>query len=238
MADYDILLGEVMPFVDGCSVPLAISRIRLATIELCRESLIVKRTLTGQSVVVDEPYVVVPVPTDQSVVHIRNMQIDGFDIAHRSQDALDLAWRDENAGRALFSDYHYQGYNPDPEGWRTYKQERPGAYYLEMDDSLGTRIRLVGISRQAYSTLSYQLVLEPTIDSTTFATWVLNDYAETIAAGAIARLLAIPKKPWTDLASAAVYRATFNDGLGKAMGDGARDFTRDDESTGRTTAYV
>jgi hypothetical protein len=116
-------------------------------------------------------------------------------------------------------------------------QDRPEVYHLEVDDA-GLRIRLVGIPRLSFTTLAYRLVLKPARDAIGFDTWVLEDYFETIAAGALSRLLSIPQKPWTNLPSAAMYRARFDEGAGKAKGEGARDFTRDDQSTGRTTPYV
>lgn len=237
MADYDVLLPEVLPEAPGCSEPLAVREIRSATIELCTKGLMVKQTLTAQNVVIDDPYVAIPIPANRKLIHLQNMQIDGRDVDHRSSDALDIAWRDENAGRAIFADYHQSGYDPNPDGWRSHRCDLPSAYYLEVDDT-STRIRLVGIPRKSYTTLTYKMVLAPSRASTGFDTWVLDDYFKTIAAGALAGLLSIPKKPWTDLATAAMYRSRFNEGVADALGDGARDFTRDDESTGRTTAYV
>jgi hypothetical protein len=238
MANYDVLLPEVLPEAPGCSEPLAVREIRNATIELCKKALIVKVPVTAQNVVANSAYVTVAVPTGTELIHLREVTIDGQDVVGRSVDALDLNWRDDQARQIVFKDYHYRGFNPSPDGWAIYEtDQRPSNFHLEQSDD-GVRIRLVGIPKQSYSTLAYKMVLQPSRAAVSFYTWVLDGYFETIAAGAVARLLAMPNQKWTDMATASVYRTRFNDGVGDAMGEGARDFVRDDESTGRTTSYI
>jgi hypothetical protein len=237
VADYDTLLPEVLPDVPGCSEPIAIRAIRNATRDLCRRSFLVKVPIVDQVVVAGEARVLISVPTGTELIHLREVSLDGYDVTHRSTDALDLSWRDEQARQIVFKDYHYRGFNPNPDGWSVIEMDRPSLYHVEMADD-GARIRLVGIPRQSYTSLAYKLVLQPNRVAASFYTWVLDGYYETIAAGAIAELLSMPKKDWSDIAAAIPFRSRFNDGIADAMGDGARDFTRDDESTGRTTPYI
>lgn len=238
MADFDTLLSEVLPDTPQCPDPLAVREIRNATIELCIKALLFKQRRTGQSVAADNPYVAMPLPAGTELIHLRDVTLDGRDVHHRSADFLDLAWSDQRLGELTFQNCHGHTHSSMAEGWRTLVSDRPDTYHIEIDDAGVHQIRLVGIPRQAYTTLSYRMVLKPSRTSTGFATWVLDKYFQTIAAGAIANLLALPKKPWSDMAAAAVYRSKFAEGVAVAIGEGARDFTRDDESQGRVTPYV
>jgi hypothetical protein len=51
----------------------------------------------------------------------------------------------------------------------------------------------------------------------------LEDYYATLGAGVKARLMLMPRKPWTDQPSGLMYRSEYNDGLGRAMLDGVSD---------------
>jgi hypothetical protein len=237
MADYDVLLPEVLPEVPGVPEPLAIREIRAAVIDFCDRTKVAKVGAMGAVVTIDEPLVLIPELANRTLIDIQYVSIDGYDLKKASADYLNQAWRDENIGRALFSDYHSIGYNPSWETWQQYKQDRPEVYHLIIDDT-GTYFRFVGIPRRGYTTLAYMMRVKPHRTSTEFDTWVFDAYYKALAAGAIAKLLSIPKKDWTDLNTAAVYAARYETAVTDATGEGIRDFTRDDETTLRSTAYV
>lgn len=236
MADYDVLLPEVLPEVPGVPEPLAIREIRATFIDFCDRTKIVKVGALGATITADEPLVLIPEASGRTIIDVQYVSIDGYDLKKASADYLNQAWRDENLGRALFSDYHSIGYNPSWETWQQYKQTRPEVYHLVVDDT-GTYFRLVGIPRVGYDTLAYMLRVKPSRTSTGFDTWVFDSYYKAIAYGAVARLLSIPKKEWTDLVSSAMYAARYETAVTDAIGEGIRDFTRDDETTLRSTAY-
>jgi hypothetical protein len=237
MADYDVLLPEVLPEVPGVPEPLAIREIRAAVVDFCDRTKVAKITTTGAAIVADDPFVLIPELTGKSIIDVQYVSIDGYDLKKASADYLNQAWRDENLGRALFSDYHSIGYNPSWETWQQYKQDRPEVYHFVIDDT-GTRFRFVGIPRRSYTTLAYTIRVKPNRTSTGFDTWLIDAYYKELAAGAISRLLSIPKKDWTDLPTAALYGSRYEEAVTCATGEGIRDFTRDDETTLRTTAYV
>lgn len=238
-ATYDTILPEVLPEVPGCSDMLAIREVRNATIQLCEQALLLKRIVTGQTIAVDVPSVVIPDPIGYKVIDLQSVVIDaGAPLRGASADFLDLVWRDEMQAKTLFSRYHCTGgVDAARDGWRGFKQDRPEVYFLEVDDT-SLRIRFVGIPTVAYTTLDYVMRLKPTRASQDVEAWLLEDYFQTIAAGAIASLLALPKQRWTDMNTASVYRARFAEGVEAAKGAATRDFLRDDRTIGRTTAYV
>lgn len=61
-----------------------------------------------------------------------------------------------------------------------------------------------------------EATFKPSLTSTTFPTELWNQYGETIADGAKARLYKSPGKPYTDLNMAAVAAGDFNAACGKA----------------------
>jgi hypothetical protein len=54
------------------------------------------------------------------------------------------------------------------------------------------------------------VALAPTRKSTGIETFIYDLYSEGIAAGAKARLMAMPSKPFTDLNASMMYRAQFS----------------------------
>jgi hypothetical protein len=53
---------------------------------------------------------------------------------------------------------------------------------------------------------------------------VLNKYSEILISGALSRLYALPRKPWTDLQQSALHRAIFYSGFAAARTEAAEEF--------------
>ncbi len=68
--------------------------------------------------------------------------------------------------------------------------------------------------------------LKPTRASTTFPSWIYERYIETIAHGAKAKIMMIPKKPYTDVKLGAYHLEMFNGLAGDARIRAARGNTR------------
>lgn len=68
--------------------------------------------------------------------------------------------------------------------------------------------------------------LKPTRASTTFPTWIYERYIETIAHGAKAKIMMVPKKPYTDLKLGAYHSEMFSGLVGEARVRAARGNTR------------
>lgn len=74
--------------------------------------------------------------------------------------------------------------------------------------------------------LRVEVLLRPTADATGLTGWVANRYVRQLAAGAKARLMAMPDRPWTRPDFAAVYQSEFLDAKTRAKIDANRSLTR------------
>ena len=74
--------------------------------------------------------------------------------------------------------------------------------------------------------LSMTLALQPSQSATGFPSWIGNQYFEDLANGAIARLMIMPNKPWTDLINGAARRAAFESGMNNARASAVRSLAR------------
>lgn len=235
--DYDELLPYVLPDVPGCSEPLAIQSIRTAVIRFCEEAKILKRTLAAVPLIVDEPRYEIIAPTGYDWADVTFVLIDGKPIVGTSEDYMGLAWQDAGEWQRVFTSWQGCCCDGRSEGWREGKQQRPQAYYIDRDG--GDFIRLVGIPTEGSDafTLQLKLALKPTFNSTAVEDFVISDYFEILAQGALARLLAMPKKQWSDLNAAAINATKYNDGVGTVRNDALRSFVRDDQAIGRVTSH-
>lgn len=74
-----------------------------------------------------------------------------------------------------------------------------------------------------YGTL---VAMQPTQTAATIPDDVFANYAEAIAAGAIARIVGLPKEDWTDMTLAKAKRDYFEEQIGKAAMQAAKGFSR------------
>lgn len=88
----------------------------------------------------------------------------------------------------------------------------PQFYFRETTDTF----RLVPSPDQNYTdTIVPRVVLAPSRSSTGIAEdWIFENWVDAIAAGALAELLRMPAKPWTDLQRAVIYEDIFHRGWG------------------------
>lgn len=104
--------------------------------------------------------------------------------------------------------------------WRT-DVNLPTRFYMYDDNTVG-----LVMPPANGGALRINAALKPTRASTSFPTILYERYVETIAAGARARVMMIPKKPYTDLVNAAANMQMFLDGCGDARVRIARGATR------------
>lgn len=104
--------------------------------------------------------------------------------------------------------------------WRT-DVNLPSRWYMPDDTTVG-----LALAPSAGGNLRILAALKPSRASTTFPTWIYERYIETIAHGAKARLLMVPKKPYTDLKLGAYHGEQFNGLVGEARIRAARSNTR------------
>lgn len=82
--------------------------------------------------------------------------------------------------------------------------------------------------------LSFVLALQPRRASSAFPSWIDIKYRDALAAGARARLKAMPNKPWSDAKGAEADRKIFDDEKANARALGVSALTR---APTRTTSY-
>lgn len=71
-----------------------------------------------------------------------------------------------------------------------------------------------------------RVALKPTMSATAVGSILYEDYDEAIAAGALARLQAVPGKPWSDPKRAMEHEANFSDAMSLARVRSRKDYSR------------
>lgn len=104
--------------------------------------------------------------------------------------------------------------------WRT-DVRLPTRWYFADDNTVG-----LVMPPDAGGNLRIEVALKPTRVSTSFPAVIFERYIEVVAHGAKARLLRIPKKPYTDFKLALWYNQEFDAAVGEAMISTARGETR------------
>lgn len=94
-------------------------------------------------------------------------------------------------------------------GWRT--ETGQPEYFTHDGDK--NAITLVPYPGAVYAVVIPAAWKPSEVNPETFPDDVMEDYHEEIAQGALARIFAMPLKPWTDLALAASYGGLFADGI-------------------------
>jgi len=104
--------------------------------------------------------------------------------------------------------------------WRT-DVNLPTRWYIENE----TTVTLL-MPPATTGNLRILAALKPTRASTTFPAWIYERYIETIAHGAKAKIMMVPKKPYTDLKLGAYHWEMFSVLVGEARARAARGSTR------------
>lgn len=178
---FDTFLDDVLPELPGCSADLALRQIRRVVNDFGFQTRYLKLWLDPISVQAGlATYSVVPADPDLQLVRPEEVRYLGDELDPISIDEL----------------------NAEVPGWRTESGE-PRIYAREDDDS----IKLVYIPTVAATdALTVWVSVTPDFGAVGgFAKVLYDRFADGIAAGVKARLLAMPKKPWTDPVTAEKY---------------------------------
>lgn len=201
MADYSDFLDYVLPDAPSCSQRLARDRIRLAAIEFCIKSKLYRSDFTMNLVAAQKDYVVA-VTAGTVVSDVLRVKAGEITLAPATP-----SWLDENVT-----------------GWRTDAGATSYYYLPGLNDNT---VRLVQTPEEAITNgLELTAALKPTLASTTCPDFLRDKYSEEIAHGALAKILAIAKKPWTDFGAAKYHLTQFNTAIGVADVEAYRSGTR------------
>ena len=97
-----------------------------------------------------------------------------------------------------------------PADWQERPPRNPGLYHVDVDQY--ALLPAPGVDEG----IAITFAIRPSLFGRGIGDHVFATHAETIAAGAAARLLKMPRQPWTDIEQAAIFRTEFTTGIGHA----------------------
>jgi hypothetical protein len=206
MSAYTDFLDFVMPHVPGASTAIVTHEIRNTVIDFCKRSLVLQRDHDPITVVKGTIDYDFEPPTGYLVVRVMKAWVEGREIDPVAPDYIQdpIFYNQSYAGavKTLSSPLIY-----------TQKDERSVSIYPFPDKTISLG-------------LTMRVALKPTVASTTCENFILEDYAEVIAHGALFRLMASPNKPYTEPTLAAAQSQMFESGLNLARQSAARGHVR------------
>jgi hypothetical protein len=200
-------LSEVMPIVNGCPSPMAINAVRDATLEFCRKTRYWQHDLTPFASVADqETYTLTP-PTNTIIVGI---------IKNIPENLPAVSFNGVTIAEA-------HGYLPAEH--ESDSASTPEGYYLSIIGNEYTIRPYPIVNEDVADAFEVKVALAPSRTATGCDDRIYTDHVETIAAGALSRLLLIPQKPWTNPGLAQMKGAEFRRGCGSARITVSKNFT-------------
>lgn len=186
MKDWADFYPFVRPHVQGCPNPLLDQQLRLAAREFCEGSRVWKEWSDTVTADGTTNRFEFDIASGQDLVKVCRCLVNGKDWSIKASRDLPQDW--ETASTGLFETLVFLN---DSE------------YMLFGAPASGDEIRL-------------EIALEPALDGTGVDDAVHKAWADAIGFGAVARLLATPKKPWSEPGAAPYYRGLFTDAMHKA----------------------
>lgn len=188
---YSDLHDDVLPSLAADpSDPVTEYAIKRACIEFCADSWIWKQLCDPIDVAAGEAFYDLEPLNGAEITTVMDVAYNGVPIHPKG-----LSWLDREIP-----------------GWRL-NQLTP-KYFTQVDTD---QIILAPVPPDNISSgLSITLALQPAQNSTGLPKWIANQYLYALADGAIARLMLMPNKPWTDLANGQDRRASFEAAISSA----------------------
>lgn len=205
-AAWSTFYPDVLIHVPGCPLPLVDHHLRAATIDLCQRSKRLKFDMPAFDTVAGQPTYALSPGTKMETVSILAAAVSGelIDPATRAELSIGDDWSTETG--------------------------QPTKYLMDGDDET---VRLWKMPDGVYP-VTLTLAIKPSESATGVEQWFADRYRRTIARGALAELLALPKQAWTDLPMAAIRFEQFEAGVRSAEAQGIKDGT---SAPLRTTRY-
>lgn len=193
---YSDLISEVLPqLAADPSDPVTEQAIKRAVIEFCRESWVWQYLPDPQNVRAGVLEYDIEFPSGADVATVIDVEYNRVPLTPKS-----VAWL-----------------NKEIPGWRT--NSAAVKHYTQVDTE---QVILAPLPAENITGgLSMTVALQPSQTATGFPKWIWNQYVYQIAEGAIAKLMLMPNKPWTDLVNGQDHRnrfeAAFNDARASAV---------------------
>lgn len=243
MATFDDVLRFVQPQVASASIPLCKRFIESSLRDFLRRSMIWRIQLDPIDV---EDYRTAAAPMDEGeydleaaipAAHTDKVRIIAVMVAMHNDiymQPASEAWLDSYWPRlAPRYNYHLSIYGTR-EQWRVQGDSQSTLFFQPDRNS----IRLMPKPEATVAgALNINVSVRPLRGVEEFDDDVQEDWAETIADGALANLYGMSQQVWSDPQLASVHAAAFLTGILEARGEQARSNARDDKTTGRVRAY-
>ena len=181
MIKFEDMLNDVLPEVPGCSNEIAINALRNAAIELYTKSWIVTQYCDPQNTVIGQAVYDLDTFNGQKIIGILSAK-------YKDQPLVPTSIRMLERSSTRWED----------------GQGTPSSY---LSDDLAT-IRLYRIP-DAVGELNIRVALTPAKNAIGVDNFVYDLYSEQLAAGAKARIMLMPQKPYSDPVTSREYRAQF-----------------------------
>lgn len=189
---YDAFLSELLPFARNCPDLTIEAAVRQATIELCEKTEIWQTELDPISAIAGQYAYDLEPPANTSI--------------HRIMSLIDQNGRRLEPVTSGMLDHR----SPD---WRN----TPGIpeFFIRQDEQ--NELWIAPPPATAFTNaFLMRVVLKPSVTSAAASNFIMTDYRDTIVYGAIARLLRMPDRDWSNFKTAAVYYSMFQEQLGIA----------------------
>jgi len=183
MSSFDAFSPYVLPYAPGCPDATIEHHVRMAAIEFCRHTNVWRADLAGLAGDGVATEFTMPLPTDAEV-----SKLLGVAITATGYSPTDATIRTADVGARMVRDGTTDT--------------------IAYTDDL--RTLTVWPAQATGKTITATVSLKPSMTAATFPDALFAHYAQDIAAGALASILAMPKKDWTDVATAGIKQAEFN----------------------------
>lgn len=198
---YQELVDDVLPALTADpSQPLVLHAIKRAVIEFCAGSWVWRVFPDPATMVVGQAEYDLDLPAGTDCTTLFDVLVDTVPLKNRT-----TTWLDRTIP-----------------GWRTTPADPK--YFTQLDTD---RLLLAPVpDRTLEDAITMTLVLQPSQTATGFPRWIASQFFYGIADGAIARLLLMPNRPWSDPLQGAERLANFNATVAGARHTGAAALAR------------
>lgn len=188
---YSELLDEVLPnLAADPSDPVTENAIKRAVIEFCEKSWIWQHLPDALDVTAGEATVDLEPLPGSDIAAVMAASLSGLPLDPKSLD-----WLNANEPR-----------------WRT--ERGTPRYFTQVDTEQLILARVPDASVTDGLTLT--VALQPSHNATGFPKWIFNQHVYALADGAMAKLMLMPAKPWTDVVNGQDRRAKFEAAIANA----------------------
>lgn len=195
---YTSFYDEVLPDVPGCPQAVALNAIRNAAIEFCERSKVWVIDHDPISAIANEPVYAFEPPNGAVVCGVVTAWFNGVEIDPTTQRDLESEYRN----------------------WPSL----PGVPLRYLQQNSAELILFPYPSGALANALTMKVALKPSRASTSIDAWLFEQYLEAIAHGAKWKLMAMPKKPWSDGATAMYHKTAFDSAIDGAVLSAAKAF--------------